>query len=153
MAWRRPGDKPLSEPMIILLMHICVTRPQWVNCLCDEFCRGNMKMYLHFFSILRWCKLLKSFLMKKISCFFLSVYSCRYHFTSYVIMHLKIKFWFESSGKLLHDKLCSILQISLNYFVCKRCPWSQYTPSAWWWQYCICKHCLWSQYSFNASLN
>ena len=30
MAWHRPGDKPLSEP-ISLLMHICVTRPQWVN--------------------------------------------------------------------------------------------------------------------------
>ena len=34
MAWRRPGDKPLSEPMMIsLLTHICVTRPQWVNIL------------------------------------------------------------------------------------------------------------------------
>ena len=33
MAWRRPGDKPLSESMIVsLLTHICVTRPQWVNC-------------------------------------------------------------------------------------------------------------------------
>ena len=32
MAWRRPGDKPLSEPMMVsLLMHICGTRPQWVN--------------------------------------------------------------------------------------------------------------------------
>ena len=32
MAWRRPGDKPLSEPMMArLLAHICVTRPQWVN--------------------------------------------------------------------------------------------------------------------------
>ena len=32
MAWRRPGDKPLSEPMMVsLLMHICVTRPQWVK--------------------------------------------------------------------------------------------------------------------------
>ena len=32
MAWRRPGDKPLSEPvMIIPLTHKCVTRPQWVN--------------------------------------------------------------------------------------------------------------------------
>ena len=31
MAWRRPGDKPLSEPMVVsLLTHICVTRPQWV---------------------------------------------------------------------------------------------------------------------------
>ena len=32
MAWRRPGDKPLSEPMMVsVLPHICVTRPQWVN--------------------------------------------------------------------------------------------------------------------------
>ena len=35
MAWRRPGDKPLSEPMMVSLLthiciytHICVTRPQ-----------------------------------------------------------------------------------------------------------------------------
>ena len=28
MAWRRPGDKPLSEPVVVnLLTHICVTRP------------------------------------------------------------------------------------------------------------------------------
>ena len=34
MAWRRPGDKPLSEPMLgSLLTHICVTRPQWVKCI------------------------------------------------------------------------------------------------------------------------
>ena len=32
LAWRRSGDKPLSEPMMVsLLTHICVTRPQWVN--------------------------------------------------------------------------------------------------------------------------
>ena len=32
MAWRRPGDKPLSEPvMVSLLTHICVTWPQWVK--------------------------------------------------------------------------------------------------------------------------
>ena len=32
MAWRRPGDRPLSETMMVrLLTHICVTRPQWVN--------------------------------------------------------------------------------------------------------------------------
>ena len=31
MAWRRPGDKPLSEPMMVtLLTHICVTPSQWV---------------------------------------------------------------------------------------------------------------------------
>ena len=32
MAWRRPGDTPLSEPMLVcLLTQICVTRPQWVK--------------------------------------------------------------------------------------------------------------------------
>ena len=32
MAWRRPGDKPLSEPMMVsLLSHTCVTRLQWFN--------------------------------------------------------------------------------------------------------------------------
>ena len=32
MAWCRWGDKPLSEPMMVILpTHICVTRPQWVK--------------------------------------------------------------------------------------------------------------------------
>ena len=34
IAWCRPGDKPFSEPiMVTLVMHICVTRPQWVKLL------------------------------------------------------------------------------------------------------------------------
>ena len=32
MAWRRPGDKLLSEPMLVgSLTHICVTWSQWVK--------------------------------------------------------------------------------------------------------------------------
>ena len=32
MAWCRPGDKPLSEPMVVsLLTHIYITQPQRVN--------------------------------------------------------------------------------------------------------------------------
>ena len=32
MAWHRPGNKPLSEPMMdSLLRNICITRPQWVK--------------------------------------------------------------------------------------------------------------------------
>ena len=32
MAWRRPDDKPLAEPMMDGLMaHICVIRPQWIK--------------------------------------------------------------------------------------------------------------------------
>ena len=32
IAWRWPGDKPLSEAMVVsLLAHVHYTRPQWVN--------------------------------------------------------------------------------------------------------------------------
>ena len=32
MAWRRPGAKPLSEPVMVRLpTHICVTPPHWVK--------------------------------------------------------------------------------------------------------------------------
>ena len=32
MAWRRQGDKPLSEPMVVdLPTHRCVARPQYVK--------------------------------------------------------------------------------------------------------------------------
>ena len=38
MAWRRPGDKPLSGPIMVRLpTHICVTRPQRVKSLCLLF--------------------------------------------------------------------------------------------------------------------
>ena len=43
MAWRRPGDKPLSEPMMVsLLTHICVTRPQWVNKCVTEWAKETI---------------------------------------------------------------------------------------------------------------
>ena len=42
IAWRRPGDKPLSETvMVSLLTHICVTRPQWVNMMLRRKLRWN----------------------------------------------------------------------------------------------------------------
>ena len=32
MAWHQPGDKPLSDQMLVsILMHIYITQPQWVN--------------------------------------------------------------------------------------------------------------------------
>ena len=48
MAWHRPGDKPLSELMMVSgLTHICVTRPQWVNKIipCDRL--GNAATAMH----------------------------------------------------------------------------------------------------------
>ena len=54
MAWRRPGDKPSSEPMMVsLTTHICVTRPQWVKMISwpQIFCQIRSRipgsMFLH----------------------------------------------------------------------------------------------------------
>ena len=48
MAWRRLGDKPFSEPvMVSLLMHICVTRPQWVNIKRNLCCIGAISCWIH----------------------------------------------------------------------------------------------------------
>ena len=45
MAWRRSGDKPLSEPMMIKVpTDICVARPQWVK----------VKSIFHWTSRLQW---------------------------------------------------------------------------------------------------
>ena len=44
MAWRRPGDKSLSGPMMVRLPpHICVTRPQWVKVV---ICINYQRFYL-----------------------------------------------------------------------------------------------------------
>ena len=45
MAWQQPGDKPLSEPMMVnLLMHVCVTLPQWAK-LDSNFLTPSMHVY------------------------------------------------------------------------------------------------------------
>ena len=49
MTWRRSGDKPLSEPMMVsLLTHICVTRPQWDNIVFAVFKFLVVRFYLYF---------------------------------------------------------------------------------------------------------
>ena len=43
MAWRRSGEKPLSEPMLVSLpTQICVTRPQCVNKCSHTFIEYNV---------------------------------------------------------------------------------------------------------------
>ena len=46
MAWCQPGDKPLSEQMMVsLLTHMCVTRLRWVN---QMFCFiGNAVLIIY----------------------------------------------------------------------------------------------------------
>ena len=57
MAWRWPGDKPLSEPMMVsVLTHICVTRPQWVNSSTTVSCVTNYKSKIFKFIVLNTLK-------------------------------------------------------------------------------------------------
>ena len=62
MAWRRPGDKPLSEPMLVRsLTHICVTRPQWVKsaaCCISRWWMTKPSLVIGQY----WCKLEQNFL-------------------------------------------------------------------------------------------
>ena len=55
MAWHPPGDKPLSEPVMIKLStHICITRPQWVNIMIVNNVIWARKI---FFGIIDWQKI------------------------------------------------------------------------------------------------
>ena len=60
MAWRLPGDKPLSEPMMVsLLTHICAIRPQWVraeDCQCGNYHAWHNTQSTPFTNIHHWSK-------------------------------------------------------------------------------------------------
>ena len=61
MAWRRSGDKPLSEPMMVsLLTHICVTRPQWVNSLWPSDATCHHKTFSSSIQTMACCPTAKS---------------------------------------------------------------------------------------------
>ena len=50
MAWRRPGDKPLSEPMMVSLpTHICVARLQLIALSCLSMYKTNNTNHVY------WC--------------------------------------------------------------------------------------------------
>ena len=57
MAWRRSGDKPLSEPMLTQFtdayMHICGTRGRWVNSV-SQNCRHSADFCLSILYGYRW---------------------------------------------------------------------------------------------------
>ena len=86
MAWRRPGDKPLSETMMVSLpTHICVTRPQWVN---QRRSPQDMTMLTNLFMI-AWCwiQILEDFLVFTYASFIALISSRRYSYLISVIMY------------------------------------------------------------------
>ena len=55
MPWRCPGDKPLSEPMVVSSpTHICVTRPQWVKTITGE-CYFSIHIFFKHLLIYNYC--------------------------------------------------------------------------------------------------
>ena len=78
MAWRRSGDKPLSEPMMFsLLTHIWVTRPQWVKKIKDRVrekwkCRIQLKNYFRDENKINWNASLDCSIYQKL----ISIYIC-----------------------------------------------------------------------------
>ena len=61
MAWRRPGGKPLSEPMMVRLStHTRVFRPKWVN--------NSLRVFLNCCIVGDWLNMLN---MRKLSVWFL----------------------------------------------------------------------------------
>ena len=58
MAWCWLGDKSLSEPMMVsLLMHICITRPQWVKRIhrVDRMDVLSICVFLDCTNFIPWC--------------------------------------------------------------------------------------------------
>ena len=63
MAWHRPDETPLYEPMVVsLLTNICVTRPQWDSGIYFSkpftiTCRAKLPNHVHIVSRCRVCSM------------------------------------------------------------------------------------------------
>ena len=81
MAWCRPGDKPLSEPMLVSLpTHICVTRPQWVD---FHRCYHPLKWIQHYKWVVRGvCISIYILYFSSIDIYFLNQYLVLYDIIS-----------------------------------------------------------------------
>ena len=99
MAWRHPGNKPLSEPVVVCLpMPICVTRPQPLGTNNEILAKiqafSFKKKYLKMFS---FCKMLA--ICKKIN---LLCYLC----LIYLIYSDLNSYWLLSYTSLLGNSIC-----------------------------------------------
>ena len=75
MAWRRPGDKPLSEPMMVSsLTHKCVTRPQWVNMRPRKMVAISQTTFWSAFSSTKMCEFRLNFYCSLFPCVQLTVF-------------------------------------------------------------------------------
>ena len=100
MALRRPGDKPLSEPMMVRLpTHICVARPQWVNP-CTILLMNNIRKCFVFQAL--WLDVLAVFGADKYSIEWDKVFYC---------MNM---YWWQLLIYTNHFQICTS-QITFNF--------------------------------------
>ena len=96
MAWRRPGDKPLSEPMIFsFLTHICITRLQRVKT--DHVMHSCINKLLH----KTWYSLISTFFMV----IFMAMYDCHYSthlFAKYLLIQCFLQIGTDNRRHIVH---------------------------------------------------
>ena len=86
MAWRRPGDKPLSDPMMVRSLTLkCVTLPQWDNhenqlvtkTTAQNETRKSTNYSQDALCSLEWVKMLQRFKHLGLQSTFIDLFECR----------------------------------------------------------------------------
>ena len=124
MSWRRPGNKPLSEPMMVsLLTQICDTRPRWAS-----IHLASMSFNCH---SLRSCAFpfMKSSYHDAFNILFKTNYIRNHQWNKnmihtlgkYFTTHSSIEQWIDDSMNINHNAM--IEQVSARYWFYK-CLWS-----------------------------
>ena len=91
MAWRRPGNKPLSESMIVRLpTHKCVTRPQWV--------KGNRHINAHLVILINIITITTYVtIWKRLTAGLSTLIMANLHQETYICLH-SLSFWSTTYG-------------------------------------------------------
>ena len=106
MAWRRSGDKPLSEPMMVsLLTHICVTRSQWAS---------DIWMYDRYFMMQNYVKETKH-LFWTIRCFIIGPSIGTVILLVGILLNHCDAIWQQGSGSTLAQIMVSCLMAPYHF--------------------------------------
>ena len=130
MAWRRPGDKPLSEPMVVSLpTHVCVVRPQWVNT--TSICKAwalNIYIFIYIYVCVCMCGCGCVCVYKYVNINIHMVKTnpgvCSKYFQMTLESHQNILDWpwsqYGSRLKMLHllRRSCNPVMSGTNYWIC-----------------------------------
>ena len=96
MAWHRPGNKPLSETMMVMsLTQICVAQPQWVD---EEGCQPSAAPQLENENVNIFSHFLKNNSIHK----------------AIIIGHPLSKIYMHIQSSAIHGKIYQILHMALQ---------------------------------------